>query len=94
MTRYPLATHIISNIVKPQPSQTLLTWRTAQRDDDLFISSLAAIPRMVAVKERYHFQATSGYLSICFQFSAMKPRGSTFKTCAVMRALFPAHAQL
>lgn len=40
MTRYLLDTNIISNIVKPQPSHSLLSWMTAQRDEDLFISSL------------------------------------------------------
>lgn len=40
MTRYLLDTNIISNTVKPNPSETLLAWMAAQRDDDLFISSL------------------------------------------------------
>lgn len=38
--RYLLDTNIISNITKPSPSETLLTWMGAQRDDDLFIASL------------------------------------------------------
>lgn len=40
MTRYLLDTNIISNVVKPQPSESLLAWMSAQRDEDLFIASL------------------------------------------------------
>lgn len=40
MTRYLLDTNIISNVVKPKPSQTLLKWMAEQADDDLFIASL------------------------------------------------------
>ena len=40
MTRYLLDTNIISNVVKPQPSQALMAWLGAQKDDDLFIASL------------------------------------------------------
>ena len=40
MTRYLLDTNIISNVVKPQPSESLLTWMAARRDEDLFIASL------------------------------------------------------
>ncbi len=40
MTRYLLDTNIISNVIKPEPSQTLLVWLGAQKDDDLFIASL------------------------------------------------------
>lgn len=40
MTRYLLDTNIISNIVKPRPSEALLAWMAAQRDEDLFIASL------------------------------------------------------
>lgn len=40
MTRYLLDTNIISNIVKPQPSKSLLAWWTRQSEKDLFISSL------------------------------------------------------
>jgi predicted nucleic acid-binding protein len=35
-----LDTNIISNIVKPQPSEALLTWMAYQTDTDLYISSL------------------------------------------------------
>jgi toxin FitB len=40
VTRYLLDTNIISNIVKPKPSDSLLAWMAAQRDVDLFIASL------------------------------------------------------
>lgn len=40
MTRYLLDTNIISNIVKPQPSESLLAWMSIQRDEDLYIASL------------------------------------------------------
>ncbi|MEI9414183.1 type II toxin-antitoxin system VapC family toxin [Mesorhizobium sp. Cs1299R1N1] len=40
MTRYLLDTNIISNVVKPQPSESLMAWMSSQRDDDLFIASL------------------------------------------------------
>ena len=39
MTRYLLDTNIISNIIKPEPSDSLLAWMGAQKDDDLFIAS-------------------------------------------------------
>lgn len=40
MTRYLLDTNIISNVIKPEPSDSLLAWMGAQKDDDLFIASL------------------------------------------------------
>ncbi|MBK3661101.1 type II toxin-antitoxin system VapC family toxin [Bradyrhizobium diazoefficiens] len=40
MTRYLLDTNIISNVIKPEPSGSLLAWMGAQKDDDLFIASL------------------------------------------------------
>lgn len=40
MTRYLLDTNIISNVVKPMPSESLLIWLGAQIDTDLFISTL------------------------------------------------------
>ena len=40
VTRYLLDTNIISNVVKPQPSELLLAWMAVQRDEDLFIASL------------------------------------------------------
>jgi len=38
--RYLLDTNIISNIVKPAPSPSLLAWMAEQADDDLCIASL------------------------------------------------------
>ena len=35
MTRYLLDTNIISNVIKPEPSQALLAWLGGQKDDDL-----------------------------------------------------------
>lgn len=54
MTRYILDTNIISNVVKPQPSVSLLAWWAEQRDDDLFIASLtvAEIRRGILEKPR------------------------------------------
>jgi predicted nucleic acid-binding protein len=40
VTRYLLDTNILSNIIKPEPSQSLLAWMGEQKDDDLFIASL------------------------------------------------------
>jgi toxin FitB len=40
VTRYLLDTNIISDLVKPEPSESLAAWMSAQRDDDLFIASL------------------------------------------------------
>ncbi|WP_425908519.1 PIN domain-containing protein [Nitrobacter sp. TKz-YC02] len=54
MTRYLLDTNIISNIVKPRPSESLLAWIGSQRDEDLFIASLtvAEIRRGILEKPR------------------------------------------
>jgi toxin FitB len=54
VTRYLLDTNIISNVVKPQPSETLLAWWAEQRDEDLFIASLtvAEIRRGILEKPR------------------------------------------
>ena len=38
--RFLLDTNIISNIIKPMPSEFLLAWMAEQRDEDLFIASL------------------------------------------------------
>lgn len=38
--RYLLDTNIISNIAKPVPSESLLSWMARQADEDLFIASL------------------------------------------------------
>lgn len=54
MTRYILDTNIISNIVKPQPSELLLAWWGKQSDRDLFVASLtiAEIRRGILEKPR------------------------------------------
>ncbi|MFG1433008.1 PIN domain-containing protein [Xanthobacter sp. V2C-8] len=54
MTRYLLDTNIISNVVKPKPSETLLGWWAEQRDENLFIASLtvAEIRRGILEKPR------------------------------------------
>lgn len=54
MTRYLLDTNIISNVVKLQPSESLLAWMSTQRDEDLFITSLtvAEICRGILEKPR------------------------------------------
>jgi predicted nucleic acid-binding protein len=40
VTRYLLDTNIISNIIKPTPSDSLLAWMAEQVDEDLFVSAL------------------------------------------------------
>lgn len=54
MTRYLLDTNVISNVIKPNPSQTLLKWMAEQNDIDLFISALtvAEIQRGVLEKPK------------------------------------------
>ncbi|MGL3111784.1 PIN domain-containing protein [Bradyrhizobium sp. BR 1432] len=54
MKRYLLDTNIISNVVRPQPSESLLAWMAVQRDEDLFIASLtvAEIRRGILEKPR------------------------------------------
>lgn len=54
MTRYLLDTNIISNVIKPRPSESLLSWMSMQRDEDLFIASLtvAEIRRGILEKPR------------------------------------------
>tara|TARA_X000000950_G_scaffold167305_1_gene204315 strand:- start:80 stop:511 length:432 start_codon:yes stop_codon:yes gene_type:complete len=54
VSRYLLDTNIISNIVKPKPSELLMKWMAAQRDEDLFIASLtiAEIRRGILEKPR------------------------------------------
>ena len=52
MSRYLLDTNIISNVIKPSPSEALLAWMREQADEDLFIASLtvAAIRRGILEK--------------------------------------------
>lgn len=38
--RYLLDTNIISNVVRPSPSESLMAWMAEQNDEELFISSL------------------------------------------------------
>lgn len=54
MTRYLLDTNIISNVIKPRPSESLLAWLAVQQDEDLFIASLtlAEIRRGIREKPR------------------------------------------
>lgn len=54
MTRYLLDTNVISKLIKPNPSQTLLKWMAEQNDIDLFISALtvAEIQRGVLEKPK------------------------------------------
>ncbi|MDK3073792.1 PIN domain-containing protein [Sedimentitalea sp. JM2-8] len=54
MTRCLLDTNIISNVIKPQPSDALLAWWAGQKDDDLFVASLtiAEIWRGILEKPR------------------------------------------
>jgi predicted nucleic acid-binding protein len=54
LTRYLLDTNILSNVIKPKPSESLLAWMAAQQDDDLFIASLtiAEIRRGILEKPR------------------------------------------
>ncbi len=40
MSRFLLDTNVLSNVVKPQPSTSLVSWWSTQRDDSLFISTL------------------------------------------------------
>ena len=41
MIRYLLDTNIVSNAIKPLPSEALLQWMADQTDDSLFISSFS-----------------------------------------------------
>jgi predicted nucleic acid-binding protein len=40
VTNYLLDTNIISNVIKPAPSEALVAWMAEQTDDKLFIASL------------------------------------------------------
>ena len=50
--RYLLDTNIISNVIKPVPSQSLMEWMAAQNDDDLFIASLTIAEIRRGILER------------------------------------------
>ena len=60
MTRYLLDTNIISEAIKPAPSQALSAWLSAQNDDDLHIASLtvAEIWRGILAKPRGRRRST------------------------------------
>jgi hypothetical protein len=51
VTRYLLDTNIISDITKPSPSESLVTWMASQTDGDLFISSLTVAEILRGVLE-------------------------------------------
>lgn len=40
MTRFLLDTNIISEAIKPRPSQTIIDWMARQRRSDLFVSAM------------------------------------------------------
>ncbi|MGA2144820.1 MAG: PIN domain-containing protein [Bryobacteraceae bacterium] len=40
MTRYLLDTNIVSDAIKPVPSESLAAWMLEQNDEDLFVSAL------------------------------------------------------
>jgi toxin FitB len=52
VTRYLLDTNIISNVVKSQPSESLLAWMSRQRDEDLFIASLTVAEILRGILEK------------------------------------------
>jgi toxin FitB len=54
VTRYLLDTNIISNVVKGQPSESLLAWMAVQRDEDLFIASLTLAEIRRGILEKPH----------------------------------------
>jgi predicted nucleic acid-binding protein len=62
VTRYLLDTNVLSDVVKPQPSDALLNWLEQQNDEDLFISAMTiaeiqrGILEMPAGKRRNQLQ--------------------------------------
>jgi toxin FitB len=40
VTRYLLDTNILSNLTKPEPSQSLIDWISEQEDEKLFVASM------------------------------------------------------
>ena len=52
MTRYLLDTNILSDATKPAPSEALVSWLSAQADQDLFISSLTVAELWRGVLEK------------------------------------------
>ena len=49
---YLLDTNIISNLVKPAPSEPLVAWMAEQKDGDLFIASLTVAEIWRGVQEK------------------------------------------
>jgi len=54
VTRYLLDTNIISNAIKPRPSDSLLAWMSERRDEDLFIASLTVAEIRRGILEKPH----------------------------------------
>lgn len=52
MTRYLLDTNIVSNVIKPAPSEPLLAWMAEQADEDLYIASLTIAEIWCGVLEK------------------------------------------
>jgi len=52
VTRYLLDTNIISNVTKPEPSESLLSWLSEQADEHLFIASLTVAEIWFRVLEK------------------------------------------
>jgi hypothetical protein len=52
VTRYLLDTNIISNVTKPEPSESLIAWMSEQVDEDLFIASLVVAEILFGVLEK------------------------------------------
>src|SRR3979490_346024 len=50
--RYLLDTNIISNVTKPEPSESLVAWLAERADQDLFIASLTVAEIRRGVLER------------------------------------------
>ncbi|HEX3367005.1 PIN domain-containing protein [Phenylobacterium sp.] len=66
MTRYLLDTNIISDVVKPTPSDSLLAWMADQLDEDLHISSwtIAEVQRgLLEMPEGRRRQALEAWFS-------------------------------
>jgi predicted nucleic acid-binding protein len=51
-TRCLLDTNIISNVLKPAPSETLIAWMAEQADEDLFITSLTVAEIWAGILEK------------------------------------------
>lgn len=87
VTRYLLDTNIISNVVKPRPSESLMSWLSMQRDEDLFIASLtvAEIRRGILEKPRgkkrdildHWFAGSEGPQALCGPHPVVRRQGGT-----------------